>query len=106
MAKRRTKKRCPLPRTNPRTGRKTKYIGHRVRDIKGAGLDSPTEYRGILKGILRDYRDGCISRATARGRLLLLYRLTYPKHNSKARKIPATTRESLRQEIKRALARL
>lgn len=97
---------CPLPRVNPRTGRVTKYLGHRVKDVKGAGLDSPEEYRGILREILRDYRAGCISERTACGRLLLLYRLTFPEHNSKASRIPAKVRQELRREIKRAMERL
>ena len=91
---------------NPRTGRRTKYLGHRVRDVRGAGLDSPGEYRAILRAILRDYRRGCISERTARGRLLLLYRLTYPKNNRKAGRMPASARERLRREIRAALRRL
>lgn len=97
---------CPLPKVNPRTRRRTKYLGHRVRDVRGAGLDSPSEFRGILRDILRDYRRGCISEATARGRLLLLYRLTFPRHNRKARRISARTRQRLRREILRAMERL
>ncbi len=97
---------CPLPRVNPRTGRRTKYLGHRVRDVRGAGLDSPEEFRGILRGIVRDYRSGCISKRTARGRLLLLYRLTYPSRNRKAAKIPASARRELRSEIREAMRRL
>ncbi len=98
--------RCPRPRRNPRTGRVTKYLGHRVPDIGGAGLDSPKEFRAIKNAILRDYRSGCISRGTARGGLLLLYRLTYPKHNSKASGISPRTRETLRKEIRDALRRI
>lgn len=90
--------RCPGPRRNHRTGRVTKYLGHRVPDIGGAGLDSPREFRAIKNAVLQDYRNGCISMSTARGRLLLLYRLTYPSHNSKARNISPRTREALRGE--------
>lgn len=97
---------CPLPRVNPRTGRVTKYLGHRVPDVAGAGLDSPKEFRQILKGIMRDYRTGCISRATARGRLLLLYRLTYPSKNRKVQKLSPRARQELRAEIRRALEKL
>ena len=104
MARRRRRgKSCPLPRRNPMTGRKTKYLGHRVRDVGGAGLDSPQEFRGILRDILRDYRRGCISEGTARGRLLLLYRLTYPSKNRKARRISPRTRRRLRAMIKQAM---
>lgn len=97
---------CPLPGVNPRTGRAAKYLGHRVRDVGGPGLDSPSEFRGILRAVLRDYRRGCISGETARGRLLLLYRLTYPRHNRGAAKIPAAARRRLRREILGALRRL
>ncbi len=97
---------CPLPKVNPRTGRVTKYLGHRVRDVKGAGLDSPREFRGILRNILNDYRRGCISRRTAIGRLLLLYRLTYPSRNRRASRISPRVREELRAEIRRAMERL
>ena len=97
---------CPRPGRDPRTGKATKYLGHRVPDVAGAGLDSPREFRGIKNAILRDYKSGCISKRTARGRLLLLYRLTYPSHNRKARKISPRTREALRREIRRALERL
>ena len=97
---------CPLPKVNPRTGRVTKYLGHRVPDVAGAGLDSPREFRQILKNIVRDYKSGCISRATARGRLLLLYRLTYPSKNQKIRKLSPRTRQELRAEIRRAMERL
>ncbi|CCD22119.1 hypothetical protein ASQ66_gp31 [Aeropyrum pernix spindle-shaped virus 1] len=104
--RRRRGSRCPVPRENPRTGRKTKYLGHRVRDVGGSGLDSPREFRGILREVTRDYREGCISKRTARGRLLLLYRLTYPRYNRKARRIPASTRRRLREEIRRAMESL
>ena len=98
--------RCPRPRVNPRTGTKTKYLGHRVPDVAGPGLDHPSEYRGILREILRDYRSGCISRETAVGRLRLLLRLTYPSRNRKAARIPAEERRRLREEIRRALQRI
>ena len=59
-------------RRNPRTGRKTVYLGHRVRDTGKAGLDNIGEVRGIARAILRDYRAGRISRAKAMRRLNLL----------------------------------
>jgi hypothetical protein len=86
--------------------RRNKYLGRRVRDTGLKGLDQPREYRGIIKAILEDARRGRISRKTAMGRLLLLYKLTYPEHNSKASRIPAGTRDRLRSEIKRAMRRL
>ena len=104
--RRRRRAACPSSGTDPRTGRRTKYLGHRVRDVRGAGLDSPREFRGILRAIIRDYRSGCISRKTARGRLLLLYRLTFPSHNRKASRISSAVRRELREEILRALRRL
>jgi hypothetical protein len=88
---------------------RNKYLGRGcrsppcVRDRGAPGLDRASEYRAILRRILQDYRRHRITRATARGRLLLLYRLTYPSHNSKARRLSARTREALRREIKRAM---
>jgi len=98
--------RCPGPRVNPRTGTKTKYLGHRVPDVAGPGLDHPSEFRGIIREILRDYSGGCISRRTALGRLKLLYRLTHPSRNRKASRIPSGARRRLREEIKRAMERI
>ena len=108
MGRRRRRRRtvCTRDGVDPRTGRRTKYLGHRVRDVRSAGLDSPQEFRGILRAIIRDYKFGCISRKTARGRLLLLYRLTFPSHNRKASRISSAVRRELREEILRALRRL
>jgi len=80
-----------------------KYLGKKVRDIPPRGLTSPKEVRGILKAILRDYRSGRISAKKARGRLLLLYRLTYASKNSKLR-ASRRTRVILRNEIKHAMS--
>ena len=77
-----------------------------VRDVGRKGLDSPREYEAILRRIVQDYRKGRISGRTARGRLLLLLRLTYPSHNRKAARISPATRRRLREEIRRALERL
>ena len=82
---------------------RNKYLGKRVRDTGLKGLDRPREYRDIMKAILDDARKGRIKRSTARGRLLLLYKLTYPEHNSKARGISSRTRERLRREIRRVM---
>lgn len=97
---------CPRAKVNKRTGTRTKYLGHRVRDIGRAGLDSPKEFRGIMRAILHDYRKGCISKSKARGRLLLLYRLTFPEKNSKVRKLSPSTLARLRREIKEAMRRI
>ena len=93
-------------KVNPRTGRRTKYLGHRVPDVRGAGLDSPSEFRRIKQEILEDYREGRIRKNTARGRLLLLLRLTYVKHNRNARNISPDTRRELRKEIREAMSQL
>lgn len=83
-----------------------KYLGKRVRDIKRKGLDTYKEYKAILRAILKDRFSGKISRKKARGRLLLLYRLTFPSKNKKARSISATKREKLRQLILRAMRKI
>ncbi len=85
---------------------KNVYLGRRVRDVGKEGLDKPKEFRGIKKAILRDYKTGKISKKKARGRLLLLLRLTYIENNSKVRKISPKTRKRLREEIREAMRRL
>jgi len=82
-----------------------KYLGKKVQDIPPKGLTSPKEVRGILRAILRDYRSGRISWQTARGRLLLLYRLTYAKHNKNLR-ASRRTRALLREEISKVMSSL
>ncbi|ACX72902.1 hypothetical protein Metvu_1044 [Methanocaldococcus vulcanius M7] len=82
---------------------KYKYLGKTVKDTGEKGLDNPSEFRGILKNIILDYREGKISKKTAYGRLLLLYRLTYPKYNHKVSKVPEKTLNKIRKEIKEAL---
>lgn len=59
-------------RRDPRTGRRTVYLGHRVRDTGRPGLDNPKEVEGITKAILDDYKKGRISYRTAMSRLNLL----------------------------------
>jgi len=85
---------------------KYKYLGKTVKDTGEKGLDNPSEFRGIIKSIISDYREGKISKETAKGRLLLLYRLTFPEHNHKVSKIPEERLEKIREEIKRAMKKL
>jgi len=68
--KKKSKKRPP--RKNPRTGRPTWYLGHRVPDSKKPGLDNPSEVKGITQKVLQDYKKGRISYKTAMSRLNLL----------------------------------
>lgn len=79
------------------------YLGTRVKDRRGKGLDSPSEFYDIIDAILDDTEEGRIDPATARGRLLLLLRLTYPSKNKKARKIAPSTRKEIRREIRKAM---
>ncbi len=85
---------------------KNKYLGKKVKDINKPGLDSVKEFREIIREILRDYKSGRISEKTARGRFLLLLRLTYKKNNSKIRHLSNQTLLRLRYEIKRAMSKL
>lgn len=62
---------------------KYKYLGVRVKDIGKEGLTHAREFYAIARAIVADYRNRRISKKTAMGRLLLLYRLTYKKNNSK-----------------------
>ena len=83
-------------------GRKTryKYLGRRVKDRREKGLDSAREFYDIMKAIMRDYKAGRISARTARGRLLLLYRLSFKKNNSKIRHLKNSTLQKIRRRIK------
>jgi len=66
-------------KVNPRTGRKTVYLGHRVRDTRRAGLDTLREVEDICKAIIRDYRSGKINKKTANGRFSRLYNAIIPR---------------------------
>ena len=59
-------------KVNPRTGRKTVYLGHRVPDTGKPGLDSAKEDKAIARAILKDYESGRIDKRTATSRLNLL----------------------------------
>lgn len=82
------------------------YLGKRVPDVGKPGLDRPSEFRRIERAIVRDYKSGKISKQKARGRLLLLYRLTDPRKNSKVRGWSPRTRQSVRVEIRQAMRSL
>jgi len=58
-----------------------KYLGKRVKDKGKKGLSNLSDFLGIITAILYDVRRHSIDKKTARGRLLLLYRLTYKKNN-------------------------
>jgi len=66
-------------RKNPRTGRKTVYLGHRVKDTGEPGLDSLDEVRRLSKAILEDYREGRINKKTASGRFARLHNTVIPR---------------------------
>jgi len=59
------------------------YLGVRVKDIGRKGLSHATEIKRIADKIYDDYKKHRISRNTARGRLLLLYKLSFKKNNSR-----------------------
>lgn len=86
--------------------RRYKYLGRRVKDRGLKGLDRPSEFRSIARAIVRDYRRHRISKKTARGRLLLLIRLSKPKNNSKVRGWSPKTRESILDYVKRKMRSL
>jgi len=83
-----------------------KYLGKKVPDIKRKGLDTIKEFYGIMRAIVRDVKARRISRNVARGRLLLLYRLTFPKYNSKVKGISKTTLEKVRRDIKKLMSQI
>ena len=80
-----------------------KYLGRRVKDRGKKGLDSASEFYDIMKAIERDYKAGRISARTARGRLLLLYRLSFKKNNSKIRHLSNSTLQRIRRRIKKLM---
>ncbi len=80
-----------------------KYLGRKVRDVRMKGLDSPKEFIAIAKRIVREAKTGIISREKARGRLLLLYRLTSPRKNRKVRWWSRRTRVRVRNFIKKCM---
>ena len=77
-----------------------KYLGRRVKDRGKKGLDSASEFYDIAKAIMRDWKAGRISAGTARGRLLLLYRLSFKKNNSKIQHLSNKTLQRIRKHIK------
>jgi hypothetical protein len=83
-----------------------KYLGKRVKDTGLKGLDKPREFRGIARAIVRDFRKGKIGEKTARGRLLLLLRLSKPKNNSKVRGWSPRTRVMVQNYIRRMMRSL
>ena len=83
-----------------------KYLGRRIKDKGKKGLDRPSEFLGIARAIVRDRKAGKISKATARGRLALLLRLTNPSKNSKVRNWSARTRARVRNVIKKMFAKV
>ncbi len=85
------------------SGRRYKYLGRRVKDRGKKGLDSASEFYGIMKAIIRDWKAGRISAKTARGRLLLLYRLSFKKNNSKIQHLSNSTLQRIRRRIKKLM---
>ncbi len=67
-----------------------------IRDTGKPGLDNLREVETIAKRILQDVRRGCISKKTAHGLFLLLYRLVSGKdrdfRGAKARRAAATVK--------------
>ncbi|WP_290597700.1 MULTISPECIES: hypothetical protein [unclassified Archaeoglobus] len=82
------------------------YLGKRVKDVGMEGLDDPREFKGIMRAIENDLKNRRISIQEARGRLLLLYRLTDPSKNSKVRNWSNKTRSQIQQEIRRKMSQL
>ena len=103
---RRNKSRKEKSRSKSKSSSRYKYLGKSVPEVGMKGLDNPKEFKGILKQIRKNYEKGKIDKKTAHGELLLLYRLTYPSHNRKVKKIPADVRRELRKEIREAMREL
>ena len=100
------KTRAGRHRFAPSARKRYKYLGKRVRDVGKPGLDQPREFLGILRSIIKDYKEGVISYMKARGRLLLLYRLTMPEKNRKVAWWPEKIRARIQAKILKALRTL
>lgn len=87
-------------------GANYKYLGKKVKDWGIKGLDSAREFYGIIRAIKQDLRKGVIDRKTARGRLLLLYRLSFKKNNSKIKHLSDRTLQNIRKRIKEEMRKL
>ena len=85
---------------------KYKYLGRKVKDRGNKGLDSAKEFYDIIKAIKQDYRKGRIDKNTARGRLLLLYRLSFKKNNSKIKHLSDKTLWNIRKKNKEEMRKL
>ena len=85
---------------------KYKYLGRKVKDRGKKGLDSAKEFYDMIKAIVRDYKSREISKETARGRLLLLYRLSFKKNNSKIKHLSNKTLQRIRERIRQEMSRL
>ena len=88
------------PRKNPRTGRPTWYLGHRVPDTKHAGLDNPREVRGIVREILEDYQKGRIPYRTAMSRLNILTLIVKKDRDFRGKREAYRIIERGREELK------
>jgi len=76
-----------------------KYLGVSVKDIGKKGLSNKKEFEKIMLKIVKDLKNNKIKYNTYKGRLLLLYRLTYKKNNSNL-KLSNKTLNDLRKRIK------
>ena len=68
-----------VKKKNPKTGRKTYYLGHRVKDTGEPGLNSLREVEGIAKKIYEDYKKGRLTKEEANGRFARLHNTVLPK---------------------------
>ena len=62
-----------IKKKNPKTGRRTYYLGHRVPDRGEPGLSSLSEVEGIAKKIYEDYKAGRLTKKEAHGRFARLH---------------------------------
>jgi hypothetical protein len=70
---------CKGKKKNPRTGRKTYYLGHRVKDTGKPGLSTIKECENIAKAIYNDYKRGKLTAKEASGRMARLHNGIIPR---------------------------
>ena len=86
MARKRKKNIAKIKKRNPRTGRKTYYLGWRVKDTGEVGLSSLREVEAICKKILEDYKAGRLTKLEANGRFARLHNTVIPRDKTFRRK--------------------
>ena len=69
------------PACQPSKYKRLKYLGKKVADVEGCGLDTLKEVEEICKAIIKDYEAGRIDKRTANGRFARLCNCIIPRNS-------------------------